>query len=46
MLNLIKTGLVIFWILDITNMPFMMQFDTMYPLNGLFWFLMWIFVLL
>ena len=29
----------IFWIMDVMNMPFMEQFDTTYPLNGLFWLL-------
>lgn len=43
---LIKYFVLIFWILDITNMPFMEIFDTTYPLNGLFWTLIWIFVLL
>ena len=34
----------IFWLMDIMNMPFMEQFDTKYPLNGLFWILAIIFV--
>lgn len=38
---LIKTAITVFWILDICNMPFMGIFDTTYPLNGLFWFLVW-----
>lgn len=45
MINLLKFLILIFWILDITNMPFMEMFDTIYPMNGLFWWLMWIFVL-
>lgn len=36
---LIRTAIIIFWILDILNMPFMEMFDTTYPLNELFWFL-------
>lgn len=45
MINLLKFLILIFWILDITNMPFMEMFDTIYPMNGLFWWLIWIFVL-
>ena len=41
---LFKMSIIIFWILDVTNMPFMLQFDTVYPCNGLFWWLVWIFV--
>ena len=37
---LIMMAIAIFWILDVCNMPFMEIFDTLYPLNGLFWFLM------
>lgn len=29
----------LFWLMDVMNMPFMEMFDTTYPLNGLFWFL-------
>ncbi len=36
---LIRTAVTIFWIMDILNMPFMVMFDTVYPLNGWFWFL-------
>lgn len=43
---IIKISILLFWILDILNMPFMMSFDTIYPLNGLFWFLVWILILL
>lgn len=32
--------ILVFWLMDIMNMPFMEVFDTTYPLNGLFWFLM------
>lgn len=45
MVNLIKLLILIFWILDITDMPFMEIFDTIYPMNGAFWWLIWIFVL-
>lgn len=27
-----------FWLMDILNMPFMEMFDTTYPLNGVFYF--------
>lgn len=36
--------LIIFWILDILNFPFMEMFDTTYPINGWAWFLIWLFV--
>lgn len=39
---LVKTGITIFWILDVCNMPFMEMFDTTYPLNTLFWLLVWL----
>lgn len=42
MVWLIKTCTVVFWIMDICNMPFMEKFDTTYPLNALFWFLVWL----
>lgn len=42
---LIKASAVLFWIMDILNMPWMTQFDTTYPLNGWFWVLVWIFIL-
>ena len=45
MISLLKFLILIFWILDITNMPFMEMFDTTYPMNALFWWLIWIFVL-
>lgn len=41
---LVRTAITVFWILDICNMPFMEMFDTTYPLNTLFWFLILIFV--
>lgn len=44
MIALIQFLLLIFWVLDITNMPFMV-FDTTYPMNEVFWLLIWIFVL-
>lgn len=40
---LAKTAVIIFWIMDILNMPFMEMFDTTYPLNTLFWILVFIF---
>lgn len=43
--NLLKFLIMIFWILDITDIPFMDMFDTTYPMNTLFWWLIWIFVL-
>lgn len=36
--------LVIFWILDICNLPFMEIFDTTYPINDFEWFLIWLFL--
>ena len=36
--------LAIFWVLDILNLPFMEIFDTTYPVNGLAWFLIWVFI--
>ena len=43
MVGLIRTLIMLFWICDILNMPFMEMFDTTYPLNTLFWFLVFIF---
>lgn len=34
---LIKNAVIVFWIMDILNFPFMEMFDTTYPLNELFW---------
>ncbi len=31
--------LTIIWILDVTNMPFMVAMDNKYPVNTLAWFL-------
>lgn len=42
--KLIKGGITVFWIMDILNLPCMEIFDTTYPLNGLFWLLMVLFV--
>lgn len=36
--------LTIVWILDISNLPFMEFLDITYPINGLVWFLIWVFV--
>ena len=41
---LVRVVIIVFWILDILNMPFMVQFDTVYPLNTLFWLLVFIFI--
>lgn len=35
---------IIFWILDILNLGFMEMFDTIYPLNTLFWVLYFLLV--
>ena len=43
MSEILKIGITAFWVMDILNMPFMEIFDTVYPLNGLFWL---IFILL
>lgn len=45
MVGILQFLILIFWVLDITDMPFMEIFDTTYPMNGLFWWLIWIFVL-
>ena len=36
--------LTITWILDIINLPFMKILDTTYPINGLAWLLIWLFM--
>lgn len=36
--------LVIFWVFDICNLPFMEVFDTTYPINTLVWLLIWMFI--
>ena len=41
-LLLIRTFILLFWICDILNMPFMEMFDTTYPLNTLFWLLVFV----
>ena len=40
---LFDMAVTVFWILDICNMPFIEMFDTTYPLNTLFWFLVMLF---
>ena len=40
----IKTGITMFWIMDIINLPFMQMFDTTYELNEVFWILVSIFI--
>lgn len=42
MYNLARLAIFIFWLLDVFNLPFMEQFDTTYPLNFWFWFVLWI----
>lgn len=44
-MDIIRIILVLLWILDITNMPFMAMFDTTYPINTLVWLLIWIFII-
>lgn len=44
-MDIIRIILVLLWILDITNMPFMEMFDTTYPINTLVWLLIWIFII-
>ena len=44
MYKLFYATLTIFWILDIMDFSFMEMFDTTYPINGLAWFLIWIFL--
>lgn len=34
---LVRNAVIIFWIMDILNFPFMEMFDTTYPFNTLFW---------
>ena len=40
---IVDMAITVFWILDILNMPFMIKFDTTYPLNTGFWFLFFLF---
>lgn len=42
MFRTFKTIVELFWLMDILDMPFMEMFDTTYPLNGLFWFCVFI----
>ena len=42
-MTVIKLFIILFWILDILNMPFMEMFDATYPLNTLFWILVFTF---
>lgn len=44
MFYIFESAITIFWICDILNMPFMQMFDTTYPINGLAWFLIWMFL--
>ena len=34
----------LFWIADVMNLPFMDIFDTVYALNGVFWFFGWMLI--
>ena len=34
----------IVWVLDILNLPFMAFLDITYPINGLAWLLIWMFL--
>lgn len=43
--KLLYSAIVLFWIFDICNMPFMAEFDTTYPINGLVWTLIFVFIL-
>ena len=36
-MRIMRLAMSLFWLMDIMNLPFMAQFDTTYPLNGLFW---------
>ena len=44
MYKLLYSAIIIFWVLDILDLPFMQMFDTTYPINGWAWFLIWIFL--
>lgn len=37
-------ALSIIWVLDILNLPFMEFLDTTFPVNGLAWLLIWLFL--
>lgn len=43
--KMINKILIVIWILDILNMPFIEFLDTTIPINGLAWLLIWLFVL-
>lgn len=45
MYSTFKSILVIVWLLDLFNIPFMQMFDNPYPINGWLWFCIWIVVL-
>ena len=42
--SLFSKALTLFWICDILNMPFMEMFDTTYPLNAGFYWLVLLFI--
>lgn len=44
MYKIFYSCVIIFWICDLCNLPFMEKFDTTYPLNTLFWILVFIFL--
>jgi hypothetical protein len=44
MYKILYAAIIIFWILDICNLPFMEIFDTTYPINTWVWFLIHIFL--
>lgn len=46
MTRLIRLLLMMIWILDVINIWFMQCIDTTYPLNTMFWLLVWIFIFL
>lgn len=43
--KLLYSAIALFWIFDVCNMPFMTAFDTTYPVNGLVWALIFVFIL-
>lgn len=44
MYKIFKALINIVWILDVLNLPFMEFLDTTYPINGLAWFLILLFL--
>lgn len=44
MYKVFYSAVMIFWILDILNFPFMQMFDTTYLINELAWFLILLFL--